>query len=91
MTAFVNKATVEKCRKAGMEGILYKPVSREGLMKQVSIFYNQNGPELQKVNTSDPHDASSSGPIGSIKDPSNNNSGSTIKKQGSKKQYVWLL
>lgn len=42
MTAFVNKDTVEKCRKVGMDGILYKPVSREGLMKQVDKFYVQS-------------------------------------------------
>jgi CheY-like chemotaxis protein len=38
MTACGNndkQATVSKCCKAGMSGILYKPVSKEGLMKQV--------------------------------------------------------
>lgn len=52
MTAFVNKDTVDKCRKSGMEGILYKPVSREGLMKQVDKFYNSNGEEPKKVHES---------------------------------------
>ena len=43
MSAIANKGASAKCRKLGMTGMLYKPVSREGLMKQVNEFY----PEIQ--------------------------------------------
>jgi hypothetical protein len=39
MTAFVNKNTVVNCKKAGMAGMLYKPIDRTGLMKQVNEHY----------------------------------------------------
>ena len=39
MTAFQNETTVEKCVDVGMNGILYKPVNKKGLMAQVEKFF----------------------------------------------------